>query len=139
MKRRRILTLLILCLLAFIWGNSMKTADESSQISGGLLELFPFLKLLGEHLVRKLGHFSEFTLLGVLLYFRLRPEGNCLSLPLVCGILAAMVDETIQLYVPGRSSEVLDVWIDTGGVCFGISLALLACAIHSLKLKGKQQ
>lgn len=136
MKRRVLLTVLIVLLLCFIWGNSMKTADESSRISGGLLELFPVLKLLGEHVVRKLGHFSEFTALGMLLCLRFYPEGRPLSLPLAFGILTAMTDETIQLYVPGRSSEVMDVWIDTGGICFGMLLAYL---LYQFILKGKRQ
>lgn len=139
MKRKTVLTVLILCMLAFIWGNSMKTAEQSSAISGGLLLQFPILQLLGERVVRKLGHFSEFTALGILLCLRFRLNGSPLTLPLVCGMLAAMADETIQLFIPGRSSEVTDVWIDTGGVCFGMVLALLACALYSFYLKGKQQ
>lgn len=136
MKKSRVLNVLIILVLCFIWGHSMKTAAESSRISSGLLELFPFLKLLGEHAVRKIGHFSEFTALGFLLCLRFRGENKPLSLPLVCGILTAMVDETIQMFIPGRSCEVRDVWIDTAGVCFGMMLAL---TVYRIIRKGNKK
>lgn len=136
MKKKAILTFLILFVICFIWGNSMKTGTESGRLSSGLLKLFPFLNILGEHVVRKLGHFSEFTALGFLLLLRFRMDKRPLSLPLVCGILTAMTDETIQMFSPGRSCEVLDVWIDTSGVCFGMALALLVCVIDRKLLKG---
>ena len=41
----------------------------------------------------------------------------------------ALLDETIQLYVPGRTSSVRDVWIDFGGVIAGLFVALLLLLI----------
>ena len=38
-------------------------------------------------------------------------------------------DETIQLFSPGRSSQVTDVWIDFAGVVTGTLLAFLVQAI----------
>ena len=32
------------------------------------------------------------------------------------GLLTALTDETIQLFVPGRSGQVTDIWIDFSGV-----------------------
>lgn len=136
MKKKAVLNVLILLVICFIWGNSMKTGTESGRLSSSLLKLFPFLNILGEHVVRKLGHFSEFTALGFLLLLRFRMDGRPLSLPLVCGILTAMTDETIQMFSPGRSCEVLDVWIDTAGVSFGMMLALAACIIYRKLMKG---
>lgn len=136
MKKKAVLTFLILLVICFIWGNSMKTGAQSGRLSSALLKIFPFLNILGEHVVRKLGHFSEFSALGFLLLLRFRMDGKPLSLPLVCGILTAMTDETIQMFSPGRSCEVLDVWIDTAGVSFGIVVALTGYMVYQKLLKG---
>ena len=40
-------------------------------------------------------------------------------------LLVALADETIQLFSPGRGSQVTDVWIDFAGACLGILLAWL--------------
>ena len=39
--------------------------------------------------------------------------------------LAALCDETIQLFVPGRSGQITDVWLDTAGYLAGALLTLL--------------
>ncbi|MDD5833249.1 MAG: VanZ family protein [Clostridiales bacterium] len=41
------------------------------------------------------------------------------------GLLTALTDETIQLFVEGRSGQITDVWIDFAGVCFGTAAAIL--------------
>ncbi len=41
------------------------------------------------------------------------------------GTLAALCDETIQLFVPGRSGQIADVWLDTAGYLTGTLLTLL--------------
>ena len=41
----------------------------------------------------------------------------------LCDKLTALTDETIQLFSPGRSSQVTDVWIDFAGVVTGTLLA----------------
>ena len=68
MTKRRgeyLLAGLICLVLCFIWGNSMLSGEESSAVSGGMLGwltgTFPFLKWLPENLLRKFGHFSEFS------------------------------------------------------------------------------
>ena len=45
------------------------------------------------------------------------------------GVLTAMADETIQIYSPGRSSQVTDVWLDSAGVLAGILIALVFMAL----------
>ena len=35
------------------------------------------------------------------------------------GLLIAFCDETIQLFVPGRSGQVSDMWIDVSGYLLG--------------------
>lgn len=64
------------------------------------------------------------------------------SWPMLGGMATALLDETIQLYVPGRTSSVRDVWIDFGGVIAGLFVALLLLLIvrvltsfHAMKKK----
>ena len=138
MNRRSIGTLLLLLAilgaLAFIWGNSLDSAVESSLKSGRMRELIrPLLELLvgqgnvTDHLVRKLAHFTEFAVLGALLLlltaaaFRVRLQSvvNCQFFLL----LAALTDETIQIFT-GRGPQVQDVWLDFAGGTAGL-LAML--------------
>lgn len=139
MNRKRIGTVLlllaILAALAFIWGNSLESAVESSLKSGRVRELIePLLELLvgqgnvTDHMVRKLAHLTEFAVLGALLLlltaaaFRVRLQSvlNCQFFLL----LAALTDETIQLFT-GRGSQVRDVWLDFAGGTAGLLAMLL--------------
>lgn len=136
-KRSRWL-LLILCLtLLFIWGNSCQPASVSGAISGKLAEVLQ--SILGgggqeeeasDGLLRKFAHAGEFAVLGMEFCLLLR---KCLpaSLPslALAGLSVAFVDETIQRFVPGRSGEIRDMWIDFGGYTTGVLLCLLVCAL----------
>lgn len=123
-KNRTLSTCLVVGMLVLIWGNSLLTADISSAISrfvgtllGGGRQMAESSQ--GHHLLRKLGHFLEFTALGFSLTWRLNLGKRNLSLPLLLGLLAACVDETIQRYIPGRSGQVSDVWVDFSGLLLG--------------------
>lgn len=119
----------------FIFSNSLEIARESSARSQQVMELLNSLLgrvglgPLSEHFVRKLAHFCEFSLLGFWFMLCLRVY-TChfvrhVSWPLFFGLLTAVIDETIQLYVPGRSSSVKDVLLDFSGVLTGLFIALL--------------
>ena len=81
------------------------------------------------HIVRKMAHFCEYTLEGFLLMLCMRVYTRRyvrhISVPMLGGVLTAMADETIQIYSPGRSSQVTDVWLDSAGVLAGILIALV--------------
>ena len=126
---------LYLCLvilnLAFIWGNSFVPGDISGEISGGIFEvvsdLFAVFGDKGQFVLRKLAHFSEFTALGFFLTGLWR-NSSCrehVTAPLLLGLAAACIDETIQIFSPGRGSSLIDVWIDFSGVCLGFLLSRL--------------
>lgn len=132
MKKRKALCCVLIALnLALIWGNSTLPGGVSMELSDGFLALLsqglPALAVIGSILIRKLAHFSEFACLGLLLGWLLSPEGGFrgFAAPALLGTLAACVDETIQRFVPGRESSLIDVWIDIGGVCAGILLLRL--------------
>lgn len=142
-------TALVLAALAFIFSNSLQNANASGGLSAVVTALINSpLAALGlpaftEHIIRKLAHFSEFALLGFLL-------NNCvrtytphwvrnLPLPLLLGHLAAHLDETLQLLSPGRTSSVVDVWIDFGGVCAGTLASALLLALLAARSRGRHK
>ena len=129
---------------AFIFSNSMTDRiDVSSVSSGRVLQLLQaVLRRLGHpalaqrltmHIVRKMAHFCEYTLEGFLLMLCMRVYTRRyvrhISVPMLGGVLTAMADETIQIYSPGRSSQVTDVWLDSAGVLAGILIALVFMAL----------
>ena len=141
---RVVFTLALAGCIWFIFSNSMAVAQVSSASSGRVLTLLQgALRRLGhpalaqrltQHVVRKMAHFCEYMLEGFLLMLCMRvysrhPLGH-ITMPMLGGVLTALTDETIQLYSPGRSSQVTDVWLDSAGVMAGILVAivlLLAC------------
>ena len=133
---------LLLANIAFIWGNSMLPGQVSQQVSGGAMSWFGFLVAsfgeLGEKVLRKIAHLAEFASLGLLLAIFFRLLKKDLTLPLLCGLTVACVDETIQIYSPGRASSLVDVWIDMGGLVLGMILMLLGQFIMSKSLWRKQ-
>ena len=137
-KRLRLCTALLIVNLAFIWGNSLLPGEVSGAFSDWVKELLARLFASEDPssssggLLRKLAHFSEFALLGVLLTWRFAMLQKKKYLPAVCGFLAACADETIQRFVPDRGPSVVDVGIDTCGVLTGMFLLLAA---HSILTK----
>ena len=139
-KRLTLCVTLLILLLAFIWGNSLLPGDESVNLSGFVGKLLgvllPFLDLtsgIGNFILRKFAHFSEFAALGMVLcwLFGMTQSRKWLSLllPVACGVTAAAIDETIQSFSPGRCPSIVDVGIDSAGVLTGIIALLVLCAI----------
>ena len=129
MNRRasRILTACAGAWLLVIWGQSCMPAVHSGAESGALLTVVQrLLPHMTDHILRKCAHFGEYALLGVFTAAALR-TGTRFSWPaaLLPGTSAALCDETIQLFVPGRSGQITDVWLDTAGYLTGALLTLL--------------
>lgn len=145
----RALLAAVVLLTAFIWGHSAMPAAQSEGESLAVLPVIePLLLWLGvppalcHTALRKLAHFSEYGLLGIiwlalLLARRRAPWRSMLPAAGAC-LFTALVDETIQLFVPGRSGMVADIWIDFSGACTGI---LGACLLYQLikHIRNKRQ
>ena len=143
---RVVFTLALAGCIWFIFSNSMAVAQVSSASSGRVLQLMQAaLRRLGHpalaqrltmHFVRKLAHFCEYLLEGFLLMLCMRVYSRHplrhITVPMLGGVLTALTDETIQLYSPGRSSQVTDVWLDSVGVLAGILAALVLIALCRL-------
>ena len=141
--KKHVLTILIVLNLALIWGNSMMTGLDSEAVSGGLLAfLGRFIPVLltemGHTFLRKAAHFSEFALLGLLFCGRHALVRKAVPLHLMgFGLAVACIDETIQIFTPGRASSLIDVWIDTSGFALGLILIFLAYTIKN-NIKGER-
>ena len=161
-KSRRLLIVsaavtLLWMLVIFLF--SAQNADESGSMSGNLLQwllrtFVPHWETMtaAEHrhitdmlhtVFRKLGHFTEYTVLGFLLTLTVRrlrktkklksrqtlPLGG-IWLPALLALLYAASDELHQRFVAGRSCELRDVLIDFSGACLGIALNTLLNRLH---------
>ena len=136
---RVVFTVALIACIWFIFSNSMAVATVSSGSSGRVLAWMRIiLRRLGQpglaehltmHIVRKLAHFCEYLLEGFLLMLCLRVYTRHffkhVSWPMLGGLLTALTDETIQLFVPGRSGQVTDIWIDFSGVMTGLLVGLI--------------
>ena len=115
--------------VAFIFARSLKAADESTAESAWVLELVRIIiPSASMHFVRKLAHFTEYFILGALLFATMQSFGaKKLAMVLApAGCLAAAVtDELLQTLSPGRSCQLSDMLLDTaGGIC-----GMLICAL----------
>ena len=135
----------LIAILAFIWGNSAMPGEASGALSGwvgdSMSRFLPFLTTeAGLHLLRKAAHFSEFAALGLVLSWMLAMLAQrkiCqFSLPFICGAAAACIDETIQIFSPGRYSSIIDVTIDCAGVWTGSLILLIPLAIIARRKTG---
>ena len=140
MKRTKKRMILCICLLAavraFIWGNSLTNGEDSGNMSGNIMQwINTFLRLdeqgaeVLHKFIRKGAHFTEFACLGLLLTWLFgmmgEKKGHLFCMPLLFGMMAACVDETIQVFVPDRGPSPVDIWIDTCGVAAGIVILLI--------------
>ena len=133
---RVIFTLALIGCIAFIFSNSMKIASVSTVSSSRVLTLLQAaLRRLGhpalaqrltDHIVRKLAHFCEYMLEGFLLMLCMRVYTRQyiwhISVPMLGGVLTALTDETIQIFVAGRSGQISDVWLDMSGAAVGMAI-----------------
>jgi VanZ family protein len=116
-------------LLIFFFSTDLfSSANTAGAFEPILQQLFP--QLTADHIerihavFRKLGHFTEYFVLGGLLWRALRSQDAArtrarrLVLSLAITVIYAVSDEWHQSLVPSRTASVIDVLIDTiGGLC----------------------
>lgn len=149
-KRMTLCICLLIVCLAFIWGNSLTNGEDSGNLSGGIMAwINAFLRLDAagadklHWLIRKGAHFTEFACLGLLLTWLFgmmgEKKGHLFCMPLLFGMMAACMDETIQVFTPDRGPSPIDIWIDTCGVAAGIMILILGyhyvCKKHTHNLE----
>lgn len=152
---RGILIVLLLCTFYIIFGFSSQDGEKSGGISkkitGFILEKSSKYNSLEqmkkeevskrtERIIRKIAHFSIYTLVGFLLMALFSTYENIkrkyqIYISAIMGILYAISDEIHQSFTPGRGPKITDVFIDSLGVLFGITVILLILEIINRKNK----
>lgn len=123
--------LALLVWMGVIFYFSHQSGDASMQLSDGILDSFKslFQNFLDYHtlsyIVRKIAHFTEYFILGLLIYhlvkqYRVISKTEIIWMILFC-VIYAMSDEFHQVFIGGRSPKVFDVIIDS----LGSSLSVL--------------
>lgn len=135
---RIISAVLLIGWMGLIFFFSHQTADQSGDLSGGLIEsavrfFFPsasqsFITQVissAEFWVRKLAHFCIYAVLGALGFltfvsYTSIPFALRCFFSLLMSVLYSMSDEYHQTFISGRSGELRDVLIDGAGALTGI-------------------
>lgn len=154
----RVLSIIILaCWMGLIFFLSAQNAEQSSAVSGGLIEtvaekVYPEYENLTEsakeelissfqHIVRKTAHFciymglGFFAFLTFISYVNLKMKTRIFWM-LFISIIYAASDEIHQKFVPGRSMELRDFLIDSCGVIMAVLIcSLFVAAIRPLRQK----
>ena len=136
-KKKYILrwTMLVLW-MCFIFYMSSRSGSESQEQSDLVLSILNFLGLqlnesiknIASFIVRKTAHVTEYMILYILifrvvtLYFNTKKSK---LIALLCMVLYASTDEIHQLFVPGRSGMVRDVFIDSIGGIIGVGITFI--------------
>lgn len=142
---RIFLIILIILWTCLIFLFSSQDGGESSGFSRKFVEFFikdPDLVDKIEPYVRKLAHFSEYGLGGVLFISLFSTyewtDRRKITTSILLGVWYAIMDEIHQLMVPGRSGAIKDVYIDSLGIITGVIGMLIVIKIFEI-IKNKSK
>lgn len=120
--------------------DSKKSGGLSQKIAEFVVKFIPNLEQIEqeqkieltdriESVIRKIAHFTIYTLVGFLLMslmctYKLK-QLDQISTSLIIGVIYASTDEIHQAFIPGRGPQITDVMLDSLGVLTGIFISLL--------------
>lgn len=141
---RFILVLLLILTFGMIFNfsnqDSKKSGSASQKVTEAITKDIKSIQKLNknekakvidkiEDVIRKIAHFSIYALVGFLLMALFSTysinEKNKIIYTLIIGAIYATSDEFHQSFIPGRSGQASDVFLDTIGVTVGGLLILL--------------
>lgn len=148
--------ILVFIWMAIVFSFSNQPADTSTNTSGNtiraIINIFPNIRNLEETekeeivdnlqpIIRKLAHFSIYTLGGILIYIFINTydikDKRKVIYSFIIGGVYAITDELHQLFIPGRSCEFRDICIDSSGVLLGILVTVSIIKIIKNAVKNK--
>ena len=146
--KKKILILMTIIWIMFIFFNSSQTAQVSGVRSGRIVSIiYDLFSWIGFDIeignlsiwIRKLAHVFEYLLLGILVTIIVFDMNLKISYKYIYSftipLLVAIVDETIQTVIPGRSGNVLDVLIDSIGIIIGLIITVTIKTRRYKKIK----
>ncbi|MBP3461102.1 MAG: VanZ family protein [Bacilli bacterium] len=135
-KMKILKTLMVLIWMSVIFTFSNQPSKESSNLSDSLIlktvriiEKFNHKQYSDEEIlkkfvkpVRKMAHFTIYLVLGILVFLMLKEYNikDTIIVSLLICIIYALTDEIHQLFIVGRSGNLIDCLIDTLGSIIGI-------------------
>lgn len=139
------IAIVILWMCIVFWFSSQVGDASKAQSGNTIRKIITFLnnnisseklEMIVEALqpvVRKIAHFSIYTLGGILIYnminkYKLTRKRKVIYTTII-GALYATSDEIHQLFVPYRSGQISDVLIDTCGIICGIIISIIISTI----------
>lgn len=129
------LTLIIIWMIIIFMFSNQKS-DDSTNLSNGLIlktvriiekinhKTYSDEEILNKFFVpvRKAAHFLIYLILGILVYLYIKDYSlkSTIFISIMICCMYACTDEIHQMFVAGRSCEIIDVGIDTIGSLLGI-------------------
>ena len=136
--------ILLILWMALIFTLSNYSAVESSSQSGLITTLLSkILKInnieILEVIIRKSAHLFEYILLGILTINFLKDYkiNKLIFISIFIGSIYACTDEIHQLFIPGRSCQISDIFIDSIGVSIGVFLYIYIYKLFKYKKTNK--
>ena len=127
MSKNKISLLLVILWMIFIFVMSSFDATSSSNQSNFIVDIITSIiniKDIGllSLIIRKLAHFIEYFILGILVINFITRYDKIIIIAILLCIIYATSDEIHQIFVPGRSCQIIDIMIDSLGSIMGIYL-----------------
>lgn len=137
----------------FFFSNSDASAStiQTKIVINKLIELaednsffnFIVLKLTEKHSlvysIRKLAHLTIFCILQLIVFSVARHHGKSILKSTIYSMLAVVLyatfDEIHQYFIPGRSCQIKDIFIDTLGGTVGLAISYLSIILKGIFLK----
>ncbi|WP_294404638.1 VanZ family protein [uncultured Clostridium sp.] len=141
--KRMIVSVLCLMWIGFIFFNSSQNGaishSVSTKFSKELFQNFIYHFNLNisdvDIIIRKCAHVFEYMILAIIIRICLKimeiKNKNIILLVLILIISIACLDETLQLFIRGRTSKILDVFIDLSGGIIGCIICSIIYRIIS--------
>lgn len=131
-KNIKWLLVIIWIIVIFMFSNQPgNVSDEKSKFVVGLfnaigVNLNNVFGNMANFAVRKASHFIEYLILYILIFnavYKKHEIKRALLISLILVFVYACMDEVHQLFIPGRSSRIRDIIIDTTGGFAGLLLS----------------
>lgn len=137
-KKKILLTILTVLWILVVFQFSLHEGNSSAKMSVGVLHWVEntFSISVSGFFIRKLAHFMEYSILGILLGLTIPLYPKKMPYFFMAwffGVGVAAIDESIQHFIPGRSGNVMDILLDSSGVLLGVSLIFIYRKIQKIR------
>ena len=139
-KQMLILPGIIWMIIIFKFSNEPATVsgNTSSNVTKIIVSIFTSKDITEEQkneliekldpMIRKLAHFSLYTIGGILILLYINiyklEESKKIVYSIAIGSIYSCTDEIHQIFIPGRSGEFTDVMLDSIGIATGVCVCL---------------